>query len=82
MNKINKLQHIVDTFTNKLVDINNYQSFIKDTTKRSFKHYQEQIERTKELDIGDMASANRLFSRDIENGEFLMKGMHRVLPCF
>ena len=74
MNLTIELDNTLSTFTNKLVDINNYQSFVKDATKRSFNHYQEQIERTKELDIGDMASANRLFSRDIENGDLLTLG--------
>lgn len=74
MSQINKLDQILNTFTNKLVEINNYQIFVKESTKRSFQHYHNLKESTKEFDIGDIASANRLFTRDIENGELLTLG--------
>ena len=54
MNNFEELNTILKNFTDKLVDINNYQSFIKNSTKRSLEFYYDQLEKQKAFNIEDL----------------------------
>lgn len=69
MSTNDELDSILKKFTDKLVDINNYQSFIKNSTKRSLEHYSDQIEKQKTLNIDDLVDFNSLSTWDLQNND-------------
>ncbi len=67
MNNFEELNTILKNFTDKLVDINNYQSFIKNSTKRSLEFYYDQLEKQKAFNIEDLTDFNSLSSWNIKD---------------
>ncbi len=63
------LKEILKTFTDKLVDINNHQSFIKNSTKRSLEFYHDQIEKQKTLNIDNLTDFNSISTWNLQNGD-------------
>lgn len=74
MNTSEELNTILKNFTDKLVDINNYQSFIKSSTKRSLEFYHDQLEKQKALNIDGLGDFNSFMCRNIETGEHIHLG--------
>ncbi len=68
------LAQIYTDFTNTVVNINNYKQFTKTSTERSFAFYEEQLEKSKEVNAEDFGSFNSLFIRNIENNQLTHVG--------
>lgn len=69
-----ELNQIFSSFSNKLVDISNYQSFIKSSTQRSLEFYHDQMEKSKEYNIESNSSFNSFMCRNIEDGTMVHLG--------